>query len=49
MAKVDTPTCADEALRFIDSALLGIASRDLVSSLEVSDLLLDIRLLLEEE
>ncbi len=49
MAKVDTLACADEARRLIDLALPGITSRDLVSSLEVSDLLLDIRLLLEEE
>jgi hypothetical protein len=36
----------DEALRLIDSGLLDLMHRDLVSTDEVSDLLLDVRMIL---
>jgi len=37
-----------EALTIIDASLARLAQRDLISSAEVSDLLLDVRLLLAE-
>jgi hypothetical protein len=37
-----------EALTIIDESLARLAQRDLMSSAEVSDLLLDVRLLLAE-
>ncbi len=42
----DGDAVLDEALTIIDGALLTMSGRELVSSVEVSDLLLDVRTLL---
>ena len=44
---VTTDTTIDEALRIIDSGLSDMLHRELVSSDEVSDLLLDVRTVLK--
>ncbi|HJR24331.1 MAG TPA: hypothetical protein VJ804_02580 [Acidimicrobiales bacterium] len=44
---VTTDTTIDEALRIIDSGLSDLLHRELVSSDEVSDLLLDVRTVLK--
>jgi hypothetical protein len=45
-AKVIDEAVIDEALRLIDSGLSDLLHRELVSTDEVSDLLLDVRMLL---
>jgi hypothetical protein len=45
-AKVVDEAVIDEALRLIDSGLSDLLHRELVSTDEVSDLLLDVRMLL---
>ncbi len=44
---VTTDTSIDEALRLIDNGLSDLLHRELVSSDEVSDLLLDVRTVLK--
>jgi hypothetical protein len=44
---VTTDTSIDEALRIIDTGLSDLLHRELVSSDEVSDLLLDVRTVLK--
>jgi hypothetical protein len=44
---VTTDTTIDEALRIIDNGLSDLLHRELVSSDEVSDLLLDVRTVLK--
>ena len=44
---VTTDTTIDEALRIIDTGLSDLLHRELVSSDEVSDLLLDVRTVLK--
>ncbi len=46
MTNVLDPTQREEALKLIDAGLGGLTSRRLVSSDEVTDLLLDVRALL---
>ena len=46
MTELHEPDVITEALTIIDNALRGMAHRELVSSGEMADLLLDVRLLL---
>lgn len=46
MTEVKEPTSIEEALGIIDAGLGGMTERELVSTAEVTDLLLDVRALL---
>ncbi len=46
MTKTAEPEAIAEALAMIDRSLVGLVKRDVVSSNEVADLLLDVRALL---
>ncbi len=48
MTEVKEPTSIDEILQIIDAGLGGMTDRELVSTAEMTDLLLDVRALLSQ-